>query len=139
MFSSRNSWVHQISGNTADLQSTKYVVAKSELLKNVITIYTCMKAICYELNLLQVKSYSLAYNRCETRDKWQLGRDQDKKWCYLHTSVEFFGCSPRLHGHQRQRVLPLNPRKLYTSVAVTPAPVVVATRLLVPSFMSVVG
>ena len=38
----------------------------------------------------KVKSSSLAYNHCETRDKWLLGRDPDRSWCYLHTSVKLF-------------------------------------------------
>ena len=34
----------------------------------------------------KVKSYSLAYNRCETRDKRPLGRDPDRSWCHRYTT-----------------------------------------------------
>ena len=62
------------------------------------------------------KVLDLAYNRRETWDKQSLGRDPD----------------PRIHG--------LRPKKLYTSMEVTPAPVWALTqRPLVPSFTSVVG
>ena len=36
------------------------------------------------------KSSSLAYNRRETRDKRPLGRDTDRSWCHLRTSVKVF-------------------------------------------------
>jgi hypothetical protein len=73
----------------------------------------------------KVKSSSLAYNRRETRDKRLLGRDLDKSLCHLHTSVKLF-----LSG----------PRKLYTCVAMTPAPARISTqRSFVPSFTLVVG
>ena len=36
----------------------------------------------------KVKSYSLAYNRHETRDKWPLGRDPDRSWCRHYTTVK---------------------------------------------------
>ena len=38
----------------------------------------------------KVKSYSLAYNRCEIRDKLPLGRHPDRSWCNLHISVKLF-------------------------------------------------
>ena len=90
----------------------------------------------------KVKSSSLAYNRHEPRP---LDRDPDRSWCHLHTSKAFLvAASPRLHGHRRQHpsVLPLSPwihglrpRKIYTSVVVTPAPFRVPNqRALVPSF-----
>ena len=38
----------------------------------------------------KVKCCNLAYNRHETREKRLLGRDQDRSWCHLHTSVKLF-------------------------------------------------
>ena len=35
----------------------------------------------------KVKSSSLPYNRCETRDKRPLGRDLKRSWCHRHTSM----------------------------------------------------
>ena len=37
-----------------------------------------------------MKTSSLAYNRCETRDKRLLGRDLDRNRCHLHTSLQLF-------------------------------------------------
>ena len=34
------------------------------------------------------KVLGLAYNRRETRDKWQLSRDPDRNWYHCHTSVK---------------------------------------------------
>ena len=41
-----------------------------------------------------MKSSSLAYNCCETRDKGPLGRDPDRSSCHLHTSVKPFWSQP---------------------------------------------
>ena len=41
-----------------------------------------------------MKNSSLAYNQHETRDKQPLGRDMDRSWCHLHTSVNLFGFQP---------------------------------------------
>ena len=38
----------------------------------------------------KVKSFSLAYNRRETREKRPLAKDPDTSWCHLHTSVQLF-------------------------------------------------
>ena len=90
-----------------------------------------------------MKRSRLAYNRRETRDKWPLGRHPDRSWCHLHTILKLFWFAvrdsmdfgvlvfcrrfPWSHG--------LRPKKLYTSVEVTPALVRVPTqRSLVPSF-----
>ena len=90
-----------------------------------------------------------AYNRCETQDRQPLGRDPHRSWCHHHTSVKLFDCSPWIHWLSCSTLVcchwcpwshGLWPKKLYTSVEVTPAPVPVPTqRLLVPSFTSVVG
>ena len=52
----------------------------------------CYKPTHYTRVLWKV--LSLAYNRCETRDKWSLGRDPDRSWCYLHTRVKLFWSQP---------------------------------------------
>ena len=36
----------------------------------------------------KVKSSRLAYNRRETKGKWELGKDLDRGWCHCHTSVK---------------------------------------------------
>ena len=87
---------------------------------------------------------SSRYSLRKTREKLPLGRDPDRGWHHRHTSVKLFGRSPWLNGHRRQHTIVLllspwihglRPRKLYTSVAGTPAPVWVLTqRPLVPSF-----
>ena len=92
----------------------------------------------------KVKNSGLAYNQHET-----LGRDPDRSWCHIHTSTKLFWLRPMAPAAAQQHtsVLPLSlwihglrSRKLYTSVAVTPAPIRVPTQwLLVPSFMSIVG
>ena len=78
------------------------------------------------------KVLNLAYDRRETRDKWPLGRGPDRSWCHLRTRVKLSCRSPWLHGHWRlhSSVLSLSPwihglrpRKLYTSGAVSLAPV----------------
>jgi len=67
------------------------------------------------------KVLDLAYNWLEIRDKWPLTRDLDRRWCHC----------PWMHG--------LRPKKLYTRVKMTPAPVgVCIQRSLVPSFTLVV-
>ena len=53
-----------------------------------------------------MKSSSLVYNLRETRGKRPLGRDPDRSWWHLRTSVKLFGRSPWLHGHWRQHKLP---------------------------------
>jgi hypothetical protein len=40
------------------------------------------------------KVLDLAYNWCESRNKWPLRRDPDRNWCHLHTSVKLFGLQP---------------------------------------------
>ena len=80
------------------------------------------------------KFLDLAYNRRKTRDKRPLGRDPDRCWCHCHTSVKHF-FFVAAHG-QHMGVLPLSPwwshglrpKMLYTSVEVTPTPVLVPTQ-----------
>ena len=85
----------------------------------------------------KMKSSSLSYNRRETRDKRPLGRDPDRSCCHLHTSVKLFYRSPWFHRYRRQHtgvlqfspwIHGLRPRKLYTSVEMTTAPVPVRTQ-----------
>ena len=40
------------------------------------------------------KVSDIAYNQCETQDKRPLGRDTDRSWCHLHTSVKLFWSQP---------------------------------------------
>ena len=40
------------------------------------------------------KVSDLAYNRRETWDKRLLGRDLDRSWCHLHTSLKHFWSKP---------------------------------------------
>ena len=99
--------------------------------------------------LARWKVLGLVYNRRETRDKRPLGRNQDRSWCHCHTIVSFLGCSPWIHGLSSSTLIcsgrcPWShgprPKKLYTSVEVTSAPVWVPTQwLLIPSSASVVG
>ena len=42
-----------------------------------------------------MKSSSLAYNRRGTQDKEQFGRDLNRSWCHLHTSVKLLAAA---HG-----------------------------------------
>ena len=66
----------------------------------------------------------------ETRDKWPLGRDPDRNWCHHHTSVKLFWSQPMTLWTS------VATYELYTSVAVTPAPVRIPTQWpLIPSFM----
>ena len=97
----------------------------------------------------KVKSSSLAYNRHEIWDKWLLGRDLTGAGVISTLVKSFFSHSPWLNGHRQQHmsVLPLSlwihslwPRKLYTSVVATPAPVWLPTQwLFVLRFMLLVG
>ena len=41
-----------------------------------------------------LKSYSLDYNRRETRDMRLLGRDPDRSQCHLHTSLKLLWSRP---------------------------------------------
>jgi hypothetical protein len=59
--------------------------------QSIIPVHT------YSMYEDKVKSSSLAYNRRETRDKRPLGRDSDRSWCHLHTSVNCFGRSSWIH------------------------------------------
>ena len=85
----------------------------------------------------KVKSSSLAYNRCETQDKWSLDRDLDRSWCH-HTSVKLSllkSMAPRTSAAAWAAT-----KKALHCVAVTPVPVQVPTQwLLVQSFTLVVG
>ena len=86
---------------------------------------------------------------CETWNKELLIRYPDRSWCHRDTSLKLSWSQSMdpLTEQQRTRMLPpisiepwLRPKKLYTSVEVTPAPAWVPTqRPLVPSFMSAVG
>ena len=42
----------------------------------------------------KMKSSSLAYNLHESWDKRSLGRNPDRSWCHLHTSVKLFSLQP---------------------------------------------
>ena len=42
----------------------------------------------------KMKSFSLAYNEHETRDKRPLGRFLDRSWCQLYTSIKLFWSQP---------------------------------------------
>ena len=84
------------------------------------------------------KVLSLAFNRCETRDKRPLG--------VIRTGVSVTATLMDIDGsirvccHSHPWIHGLRPRKLYTIMAVTPAPVRVPTQgPFVPSFTSVVG
>ena len=77
-----------------------------------------------------------------------MGRDADRSWCLLQTSVKLFGRCTWIHGlsghilvycSRCPRSHGLRPKKLYTGVQVTPAPVQISIQQpLVLSFKSVV-
>ena len=96
------------------------------------------------------KVLGLAYNWCETQDKRLLSRDLDRDWCHCHTTLKLslsqpmvsmdIGGSIQVCWCSHPWICGLWQRKVYISVAVTPAPVQVPTQqLLVLSFTSVVG
>ena len=97
----------------------------------------------------KVKSSSLAYKQCETRDKRLLGRNPDRSWCHFYTSVKLFWSQPMspwtsVAAYECSATQSMDPwavtKKVYTSVVVAPAPVRVPNQQqLVPSFMLVVG
>ena len=47
------------------------------------------KDVCLYL-MKKVKDSNLAYTQCETWDKQPLGRDPERSWCNLHSSVKLF-------------------------------------------------
>ena len=59
-----------------------------------------------------MKSSSLAYNRRETRDKPPLGRDPDKSWCHLPTSVKLPWSQPTDRRTERQHTRTLPPMSM---------------------------
>ena len=67
----------------------------------------------------KVQSSSLAYNRRESEDRRPLGRDPERSRFHLHIRVNIFSLSSWPHR--------VRPGKLFTSVAVTPPPVLVPT------------
>ena len=59
-------------------------------------INNCIPVGMYMYFIIQgkVKSFSLAYKWCETWDKRPLGRDPDRSYCFLHTSVKLIWSQP---------------------------------------------
>jgi hypothetical protein len=55
-----------------------------------------MSTVTFTFNIYKgkVKSSRLAYNRREIRDKRPLGRDLDRSWCHLYTSVKLLWSQP---------------------------------------------
>ena len=87
-----------------------------------------------------IKVLDLTYNRHETQDKGPLGRDPNSNWCYLHKQP----MAPWTEWKHTRMMPPMymepwaetKKKTLYTSMAVTPAPVRVPTqRLTIPSLL----
>ena len=75
------------------------------------------------------KVFCLAYNRRETQDKRQLGRDPDRSWCHHHSMINLSWVQPMPSWTTGSILIfcrrgPWNnglwPKKVYTSVVVNP-------------------
>ena len=87
---------------------------------------------------------SLAYNRRESRDKRSLGRDPDRSWSHLRTSVKLLWSQLMAQwvsaaAYECAAAQSMDPcaatKKALPSVEVTPAPLRVPTqRPIIPSF-----
>ena len=83
---------------TFPLEGIKYIIACFKIPAIILRIFFYRQVGTYNLIIRvfistyegKVRTSSLAYNRCETRDKRPLGRDPDRSWSHLHTSVKLF-------------------------------------------------